>query len=230
MILNFEIDEGPKVKIEDIIFKGNRALPDAKLRRAMKETKRIGILNIFKGAKFIEPEYREDLLLVQAAYQKYGFRDIKIISDSIIKTEEGKVKLVIHINEGNRYYFRNINFTGNTKYTSSYLKKYLDINKGDIYDEQRLQQRLSMDPRQTDVSSLYLDDGYLFFNLQTKETKIENDSVDLEIQIFEGNKLLLVKSQLLEILKQAIMSFLEKFLCVRGIYLNDRTLFDLNRH
>lgn len=188
VILNFEIDEGPKVKIEDIIFKGNRALPDAKLRRAMKETKRIGLLNIFKGAKFIEPEYREDLLLVQAAYQKYGFRDIKIINDSIIKTEEGKVKLVIHLNEGNRYYFRNINFTGNTKYTNSYLKKYLDINKGDIYDEQRLQQRLSMDPRQTDVSSLYLDDGYLFFNLQTKETKIENDSVDLEIQIFEGKQ------------------------------------------
>lgn len=187
-ILYFEIDEGPKVKIEDIVFKGNRALPDAKLRRAMKETKRKLWWNIFRSSKFIEPEYIEDLKLVSAAYMKYGFRDMKIISDSIIKTEDDRVKLLITVDEGNRYYFRNIKFTGNTKYKSDFLLKYLDIQKGDVYDEQRLQQRLSMDPRQTDVSSLYLDDGYLFFNLQTKEVKIENDSVDLEIQIFEGKQ------------------------------------------
>ena len=188
VVLYFEIDEGPKVKVEDIIFKGNLALPDAKLRRAMKETKRIGLLNIFKGAKFVQPEYKEDLELIKAVYQKYGFRDMKIVSDSIIKLGEGKIKLLITVDEGSRYYFRNIDFIGSAKYTNDFLKNYLDINKGDIYDEQRLQQRLSMDPRQTDISSLYLDDGYLFFNLQTKEVKIENDSVDLEVQIFEGKQ------------------------------------------
>lgn len=188
VILYFEIDEGPKVRIEDIVFKGNRALPDGKLRRAMKETKRKIWWNIFRSAKFVEPDYLEDLNLISAAYMQYGFRDMKIISDSIIKTDEDRVKLQITVNEGKRYYFRNIKFTGNAKYSSAYLLNYLDIQKGDIYNEQRLQQRLTMDPRQTDVSSLYLDDGYLFFNLQTREVKIENDSVDLEIQIFEGKQ------------------------------------------
>ena len=188
LILFFEIDEGPKVKIEDIVFKGNRALPDSKLRKAMKETKRKLWWNVIRGAKFVEPEYIEDLKLVKAAYLQYGFRDMKVVSDSIIKTEDDKVKLLITVDEGKRYYFRKIRFTGNTKYTSEFLTKYLDIQKGDVYNEQRLQQRLSMDPRQTDVSSLYLDDGYLFFNLNTKEIKIENDSVDLEIQIFEGKQ------------------------------------------
>ncbi|MBO73282.1 MAG: outer membrane protein assembly factor BamA [Flavobacteriales bacterium] len=188
VILFIEVDEGPKVKIEDIVFKGNRALPDSKLRKAMKETKRKLWWNIIRGAKFIESEYTEDLNLVKAAYLQYGFRDIKILNDSIIKTEEDKIKLIITVDEGKRYYFRKINFVGNTQYSNEFLIKYLDIQKGDVYNEQRLQQRLTMDPRQTDISSLYLDDGYLFFNLNAKEVKIENDSVDLEIQIFEGKQ------------------------------------------
>ncbi len=188
VILSFEIDEGPKVKIEDIVFKGNRALPDSRLRKAMKETKRKIWWNIIRGAKFIESDYAEDLKLVKATYLQYGFRDMKVVSDSIIKTDDDKIKLLITIDEGKRYYFRKIRFAGNTKYTNEFLTKYLDIQKGDVYNEQRLQQRLSMDPRQTDISSLYLDDGYLFFNLNTKEIKIENDSVDLEIQIFEGKQ------------------------------------------
>ena len=188
VILLFNIDEGPKIKIEDIVFKGNRALPDSKLRRAMKETKRKIWWNIIRGAKFIEPDYIDDLKLVKSAYHQYGFRDIKILNDSIIKTDEDKVKILITVDEGKRYYFRNINFTGNTNYTNEFLIKHLDIQKGDVYNEQRLQQRLTMDPQQTDVSSLYLDNGYLFFNLNTKELKIENDSVDLEIQMFEGKQ------------------------------------------
>ena len=188
IILFFEIDEGPKVKIEDIVFKGNRALPDSKLKRAMKESKMKIWWNIFRTSKFINEEYNQDLELVKAVYMQYGFRDIQIISDTIIKTSDNRVKLEITIDEGNRYYYRNIKFAGNAKYTSDFLLQYLNIKKGDIYDEQRLNQRLSMDPQQTDVSSLYLDDGYLFFNLNTKEVKIENDSVDLEIQIFEGKQ------------------------------------------
>ena len=177
--LFFEIDEGPKVKIEDIVFKGNRALPDARLRKVMKETKRKIWWNIIRSAKFIESEYTEDLNLVKAAYLQYGFRDIKIVSDSVVKTENNKVKLIISVNEGKRYFFKDIKFSGNTKYTSEFLTKYLDIKKGDVYNEQRLQQRLTMDPRQTDISSLYLDDGYLFFNLNAQEIKINNDSVSL---------------------------------------------------
>lgn len=186
--LFFKIDEGPKVKIEAIDFKGNKSLPDSKLRKAMKETKQKIWWNIIRGAKFVEPDYLEDLKLVKEVYRQYGYRDITIVSDSVIKTAEDKVKILITVDEGKRYYFRNINFSGNTKYTSKFLIDYLDIQKGDVFNEQRLQQRLTMDPRQTDISSLYLDDGYLFFNLNTKEIKIENDSVDLNIQIFEGKQ------------------------------------------
>ena len=121
VILLFNIDEGPKIKIEDIVFKGNRALPDSKLRRAMKETKRKIWWNIIRGAKFIEPDYIDDLKLVKSAYHQYGFRDIKILNDSIIKTDEDKVKILITVDEGKRYYFRNINFTGNTNYTNEFL-------------------------------------------------------------------------------------------------------------
>ena len=186
--LYFEIDEGPKVRIEDIVFKGNRALPDAKLRKAMKETKRKIWWNILRGAKFVEPDYTEDLKMVKAAYLQYGFRDMQIVSDSVIKTEDDRVKLLITVDEGKRYYFRNITFVGNTKYPTEFLEMYLDIHKGDVYDEMRLEQRLQMDPRQTDIRSLYMDDGYLGFNLRPKEVKIENDSVDLEIQIMEGKQ------------------------------------------
>lgn len=193
VILYFEIDEGPKVKVEEIVIKGNRALPDNKLRKAMKETKQKVWWNIFRSAKFIKYEYEQDLELVKQTYLKYGFRDMKIVSDSVIKTKEDRVKIVIKVDEGDRYYFRNIDFVGNTKYTSKFLKQYLDIDKGDIYDEERLQQRLSMSPQQNDISSLYLDDGYLFFNLQTKEVKIENDSVDLQIQIYEGKQAIVGK-------------------------------------
>lgn len=188
VILNFEIDEGPRVKIEDIVFKGNRALPDRKLRKAMSETKRFSLTTIFKSSKLIQENYEKDLEAVKAVYMQYGFRDMKIVKDTLIRTEEKRLKLVITVDEGDRYYFRNIEFAGNTKYTSEFLKRYLDIKKGDVYNEQRLQQRLSMDPSGTDVSSLYLDDGYLFFNLQPAEVKVENDSIDLLVKIYEGKQ------------------------------------------
>ncbi len=188
VILNFVVNEGPRVRIEDIVFKGNRALPDNKLRKAMAETKRFRLLNVFKSSKLISAEYQTDLDAVKAAYMEFGFRDMKIIKDTLIRTEEKRVKLEITINEGKRYYFRNINFSGNTKYTNEFLKRYLNIQKGDVYNEQKLQQRLSMDPQGTDVSSLYLDDGYLFFNLQPAEVKVENDSIDLLVKVYEGKQ------------------------------------------
>jgi len=188
LILNFVVDEGPRVRIENIEFKGNRALPDNKLRKAMAETKRFRFWNVFKSSKLIVEEYQTDLDAVRAAYMEFGFRDMKIVKDTVIRTEKKRVKLEITIDEGKRYYFRDINFTGNTKYTNEFLKRYLNIQKGDVYNEQKLQQRLSMDPQGSDVSSLYLDDGYLFFNLQPAEVKVENDSIDLLIKIYEGKQ------------------------------------------
>lgn len=188
VILNFVVDEGPRVRIKEIKFKGNRALPDRKLRKAMAETKRYRWWNVFKSSKFVEPVYNEDIEAVKAAYMEFGFRDMKIVKDTLFKVSPKRVVVEVTVDEGNRYYFRNIEFTGNTKYTSAFLKKYIDIQRGDVYDEKRLQQRLSMDPQGTDISSLYLDDGYLFFNLQPTEVKVENDSIDLVIKIYEGKQ------------------------------------------
>lgn len=188
VFLNFEVDKGPRVRIADIVFKGNRALPDRKLRKAMAETKEYSLINIMKSSKLIKEDYKNDLEAVKAAYMQYGFRDMKIVNDTVIRTKEKRLKLVITVDEGTRYYFRNIKFSGNTKYSSEFLESYLDIKKGDVYNEQRLQQRLSMDPAGTDISSLYLDDGYLFFNLQPAEVKVENDSIDLEVKIYEGKQ------------------------------------------
>jgi outer membrane protein insertion porin family len=188
VILNFDIDEGPRVRIEDITFKGNRALPDNKLRKAMAETKRFRLWNVFKSSKLIDEEYQTDLEAVKAVYMQFGFRDMKIVKDTLIRTADNRIKVEITVNEGTRYYFRDINFSGNSKYTNEYLKRYLNIQKGDIYNEQRLQQRLSMDPQGTDISSLYLDDGYLFFNLEPAEVKVENDSIDLNVKIYEGKQ------------------------------------------
>ena len=188
VILNFDVDQGPRVRIGDIVFKGNRALPDNKLRKVMSETKRFKLWNVFKSSKLVDEEYQTDLEAVKSAYMQYGFRDMKIVKDTLIRTADNRIKLEITISEGIRYYFRSINFSGNSKYTNEFLKRYLNIQKGDIYNEQKLQQRLSMDPQGTDISSLYLDDGYLFFNLQPAEVKVENDSIDLLIKIYEGKQ------------------------------------------
>jgi outer membrane protein insertion porin family len=145
-------------------------------------------IRIFKPSKFIEDKYEEDLANLISKYNSDGYRDAVIVRDSIYRTRDKALDIDLYIDEGNRYYFRNITWVGNTKYTSDFLTNVLKIKKGDVYNRELLETNLSFNPNEQDVSSLYLDDGYLFFNAEPVEVRVENDSIDLEIRIREGKQ------------------------------------------
>ncbi len=140
----------------------------------------------FKGSKFSQDKYDEDKNNLINYYNSIGYRDAKITADTVMTNENGNVDIKIHIEEGEKYYFRNIEFKGNTKFNTEQLSRVLNIKKGDVYNAELLQKRLNSDPDGADISSLYYDDGYLFFNINPVEVAVENDSIDLEIRINEG--------------------------------------------
>ncbi|MBK8443362.1 MAG: outer membrane protein assembly factor BamA [Sphingobacteriales bacterium] len=144
-------------------------------------------LHPLSSSKFIRKDYEKDKLALIDFYNTKGYRDAYIVSDSVYQRDERNLTVQLNINEGKKYYFRNIEWSGNTKYTDEQLSNLLGIEKGDVYDQERLQKRLTIDPNGgDDISSLYMDDGYLFFNVNPVEKNIENDSIDLEMRIYEG--------------------------------------------
>ncbi|NBW94888.1 MAG: outer membrane protein assembly factor BamA, partial [Bacteroidetes bacterium] len=188
VLLNIFIEPGERVKIRDINFHGNVELSDKKLRKAMEETKRKRIWSLFRSSKLIKEEYKNDRQLIIDAYNENGFRDARILRDSIYQVSDDRVVIDIHVEEGHKFYFGSIDWLGNTKYPSEVLENVLRIRKGDVYDGQLLQERLFFDPNGNDVSSLYLDNGYLFFQLNPVEVRVENDSIDYEMRISEGRQ------------------------------------------
>ena len=182
--LIFDINKGERVKVQDITFEGNKEVGNRKLRKKMKNTKRKGTW--FRKTKFIQEDYEEDKESVIAYYNSLGFRDAKILKDSVWREPDGDIRVHLTINEGNRYYFRNIAWKGNSLYTDDQLASVLGIAKGDAYDPELLQNRLSYSLDGRDISSLYMDDGYLFFDIQPTEVAVENDSIDIEMRIYEG--------------------------------------------
>jgi outer membrane protein insertion porin family len=187
-ILDIVVVKNKKVAVRQILFEGNTALTDVQLKRAMKDTKERLWYKIFTNGKFLEDKYVEDKAKVIAKYNGIGYRDATIVYDSIYRLDEASLVIRIKIDEGNKYYFRNINWIGNTKHTSQELSTVLGINKGDVYNQEVLDQRLFMNQNGRDVSSLYMDDGYLFFSVTPVETSIENDSIDMEMRIYEGKQ------------------------------------------
>ena len=142
-------------------------------------------VNFLKSSKFIDKEFINDKDNLIKFYESKGYRDIKIIKDSI--TYEGDfINIDIYVNPGNRYYFRNINWTGNYIYDKNLLNEILSIKKGDIYDIETLNKKITYNPKGTDVSSLYQDNGYLFSNIQPIEVGVIGDSIDVEMRVYEG--------------------------------------------
>lgn len=182
--LEFVVTQGKKVKIKDIRFTGNDHVKSRTLRKKMKETHRKR--RIFKKSKFIRELYQEDLRKLETYYNTLGFRDARVVKDSVSRNRKGQILIDIKVDEGNRYYFRNIYWKGNTLYETKYLEQVLGIKKGDVFNKELLDTRLSFSQDGRDISSLYLDNGYLFFRAEPQEISIVNDSVDLEIRIFEG--------------------------------------------
>jgi outer membrane protein insertion porin family len=182
--LVFEVERGDRIKIAEINFIGNTAISDKKLRKKMKETSQKG--RLLKSSKFRPELYEEDQQMLIAYFNTLGYRDARVLKDSLYRNENNDLMIDITLNEGNQYFFRNIAWKGNSVYEDEILDRVLGIEKGDIFNEEELQTRLSFSQDNADVSSLYMDDGYLFFNVDPIEVAIEGDSIDLEMRIFEG--------------------------------------------
>ena len=182
--LEFVIKPGKRVKIKDIRFTGNENVKSRILRKKMKNTSRK--LKIFKKSKLVDAEYQEDKAAIEAYYNTVGFRDARIVKDSIWRTKKRELIVLLDIQEGHRYYFRDVTWKGNTIYETKFLDQVLGIKKGDVYNQELLNTRLQFSQDGRDISSLYLDNGYLFFRVDPVETSIDNDSIDLELRIYEG--------------------------------------------
>lgn len=184
VVVTFVVDRGKKVKVKEIDFEGNTAFKDSKLRwKAFKKTKRIN-WNIFNSKKFIAERYKEDLGNLIDYYNKYGYRDAVVVRDSVYDISDKRVGIKVWLDEGNQYHLRDIKWVGNTVYPSPVLDQMLGMGKSDVYDQELLHKRLFVD--ENSVSTMYMDEGYLFFNIQPVETDVSNDSVTLEMRIMEG--------------------------------------------
>ena len=187
-ILKIDIDKGSKVKINEVIIDGNYSLSDEKIKRLMKETKEKKWYRFYKKSKFQNSLFSQDKKLIIEKYNEIAHRDAQIISDSIYDFDENSINVYLKLSEGNQYFIRDIKWSGNEKYSSGLLDTILGIKKGDLYNQTSLETKLFMNPNGTDISSIYMDDGYLFFQVTPVEKKIDNDSVDLEIKIYEGKQ------------------------------------------
>ena len=201
LTVTFNVKRGKKVKIDSLIFDGNREVSDLTLATKMQKTRdvhfpwklRFWKKVFWKKSRYIESDFREDLEHVVAYYNEQGYRDARIVSDTVYdapsaKADQERVKVKVQVHEGRKFFFRNITFSGNTVYSDDVLRRSLRISKGDPYNKQLLEQNLQYNPSGTDISSLYMDNGYLFFRATPVEVAVEGDSIDIEIRISEGKQ------------------------------------------
>lgn len=183
--LEIRVNKGKRIKIKNILFTGVENAKPKKLRKVMKETKRRA--RIFAGSKLLKKEYKADKAAIVDYYNTIGHRDAKVVGDSIWREgSKNHVMIRIDLDEGDKYYFRNITFKGNSIYSSETLDQVMGIKNGDVYNAELLDTRLNFAQDGRDVSSLYMDNGYLFFSVDPIEKSIVGDSIDMEIRIFEG--------------------------------------------
>jgi outer membrane protein insertion porin family len=183
------VDKGNKVKIQNIDFVGNTKISDKVLRKAMKDTKQKNFLRVLKASKFIKAKYKSDLENVIASYKEKGYRDARILSDSVTYDKDKKALMVkINVEEGNKYFFGNIKFLGNTVYTDQGLNRILGVKKGETYNGVLLEKRIAdkTKPDGEDITNLYQNNGYLFSNINAVEVRTANDTIDFEIRVTEG--------------------------------------------
>ena len=188
--MNIFVDKGSKIKIKDIVFTGNKKLTGKKLRKAMSNTKKKVFGRFWKGSKYIQEEYQEDLESILDKYSRLGFRDARILSDKISWNEDNTININIDLEEGKQYRFADILFVGNKEYTDDQLRAVLRIDKGDVYNGAVLKERVKGDgkPTSEDLSTLYQDNGFLFSQVNAVETRVQNDSITVEIRIREDEK------------------------------------------
>ena len=203
VLVDFIVKPGKRVKIDSIVFEGNDSVSSNKLMRKMKNTHDVNYWKklyvwtpgFWKSSKYQESKFSEDLESILTYYNENGYRDARILSDTVYVVKSDKqddkrdyMRVKIKVHEGHKFYFRNITFSGNTIYPSELLAKHLRINKGDPYNRTLLEQNLRYNPSGTDITSMYMDNGYLFFDATPVEVGVENDSIDIEIRLVEGKQ------------------------------------------
>ncbi|MBR6048914.1 MAG: outer membrane protein assembly factor BamA [Bacteroidales bacterium] len=207
--ITFNVKRGKKVKIDSLMFEGNEQLSDTKLQTKMEKTHdvhyfwklRFWTKAFWKKSRYVENDFREDLGKVIDYYNEQGFRDARIVSDTVwdvpqdeLKVSKKKqqsqdrVKVKVQVYEGQRFFFRNITFSGNTVYSDEVLRRALRISKGDPYNRKQLDENMTYNPSGTDITSLYMDNGYLFFRATPVEVAVVDDSIDIEVRIVEGKQ------------------------------------------
>lgn len=183
------VDKGRKVKINKINFIGNEQLVDKKLKKSFKNTKEKKIYRIFKSSKFVKDKYKDDLSSLVTKYKEKGYRDARVVSESVVYNKEiNKINIDVNIEEGRKYYFGDIRFLGNTVYSDQTLNSILGVKRGEIYNGVLLQKRIADNsaPDSEDITNLYQNNGYLWSNINPVEVKTANDTIDFEIRISEG--------------------------------------------
>lgn len=193
VIVDINIDKNEKTKIHRIYFEGNEALSARDLKKAMKKTNekfslpndwKTSILEAFSTKKFTTEEYENDKANIIAKYNEHGYRDAVLLSDSVVNYNDKKVDIFLKLEEGDKYYLKDIRFVGNTQYASDYLEAILGMKPGEVYNQKKLNERLSTD--EDAVSNVYYNNGYIFFSADPVEVDVDNDSISLEVRIQEG--------------------------------------------
>ncbi len=189
VLLMIRIKENQKVVVRKIEFVGNKDFTDSKLKSQMDNTEEAVWWKFWSSAEFDPKKFDDDKKSIIKFYREHGYRDAQILSDSLIYSNDKKdLTILIDVYEGPQYFVRNITWEGNTVFPTKILNEHLDFKKGDVYNYEKFEQNLHGNKEQNDVSSLYLNDGYLMFNLATTETKVGSDSMDINIRVDEKNQ------------------------------------------
>ncbi len=187
VIVDIVVDKHSKIKVHKIYIEGNNVLSDGKIKRTMKKTNEKGsLLKLFSQKKFVQTDFEADKQRIIDKYNEIGYRDARIVSDSVVNYDDKTVDVYITIEEGKKYYISGVKWVGNTLYPSSFLDEVLGIKKGDVYNQKLLNKRTQEDDDA--VANIYMDKGYLFFQLIPVESSVEGDSIELEMRMFEGDQ------------------------------------------
>jgi outer membrane protein insertion porin family len=188
MVIN--VSKGDKVKIRKINFVGNEKLSNKRLKKSLKNTKKKKFYRFWKKSKYIAADFEEDLDNLVDTYAERGYRDARVLSDTFVKLDDKNIELTIEVEEGDKYYFGDIDFVGNSVYTDRQLSQVLGIKKGDTYNGVLLKERVAddSDPDAVDLTNLYQNNGYLFSTINPVEVSAVNDTIDFEIRIIEGKE------------------------------------------
>ncbi len=185
VIVNIDVRKNDKVKVHKIYIDGNEVMTDNAIQRTMKKTNEKGkLINLFRQKKFVESDYKDDLVRIIQKYNEKGYRDAVIVSDSVVPYDDNTVDVYITLDEGKKYYINDITWVGNSVYSTEWLDQVLGIEKGGVYNQTLLDKRLSTD--EDAVSNVYLDNGYLFSTIIPIEKNVRGDSIDLELRVIEG--------------------------------------------